>query len=313
MTRTAAALLLATALALTLAASAQAANVDVRGTWNFECSGLCGPQTHTFQTQDPVSGDLTGTGRSASGSVTWTITGKVTESSIQFTIDYDDSTYEATLNGTVSADNQHIAGTFTDNSGHTNQPFTMNRVAGADPPPPEPGKSVNARPVTGTVKAKCKGDDGYEVLDDADQLPVGCLLDTRKGTVNITASTGQGDETVSSWFWQGIFKVSQKKGVNQETVVALAGALENCPKTKKGSLQPAAKRGRRLWGKGKGRFSTRGRRGSAAVRGTEWLVVDNCDDTTSVTVKEGSVNFRDFFLNKTVVVKQGKKYTARRR
>ena len=194
------------------------------------------------------------------------------------------------------------------------QPRASNEVRIASlEPQPEAGKSVNVRPVTGKVTVKCKGDDKYEELEGLDRIPVGCLLDTRKGTVNVTAATGEGSATESSWFWQGIFKVTQKKGTNQPAVMQLAGPLENCPKTTKGSLRPAARRGRRLWGKGKGRFTTRGRRGSATVRGTEWLVADGCDDTTTVTVKDGSVNFRDFFRNKTVVVKQGKKYTARRR
>jgi hypothetical protein len=128
--------------------------------------------------------------------------------------------------------------------------------------------------------------------------------------VNITSAVDE-DDTNSSWFWQGIFKVSQKKGTKQPTVVSLAGSLENCS-SKKSAVQAAAKRrGRRLWGKGKGRFTTRGRRGSATVRGTEWLVQDNCDGSTTTKVKEGSVNFRDFLKKKTFVVKKGGSYTTR--
>ena len=304
---------LALAVSLACAASASAANVDVRGQWDLQCGGPCPPQIHNFETQDPV-GKVTGRGQSES--FTWTITGNVNESQIQFSVDYDNSTYSATMTGTVSADNQQITGTFSD-GGFTNQPFTMNRMSPPPPaqPPPQAGETVNVRPVTGDVGVKCKGDSTYRDLESSDEIPVGCLLDTREGTVNITAATGQGDDTASSWFWQGIFRVSQKKGTNQETVVTLAGPLENCPTAKKaGSLEAAAKRrGRRLWGRGKGRFRTRGRRGSAAVRGTEWLVEDNCDGSTTVRVKEGSVNFLDFTKNRTVVVKKGGKYTARPR
>jgi hypothetical protein len=311
MARTARALLCAGTLALMLglAAPASAATVDVRGEWDFECGGPCPPQVHNFQSQDPVTGDLAGTGRWADGTRTWKITGKVTESQIQFSVAYDQEPYNATMTGTVSADNQRITGTFEDSNGFSAS-FTMNRVAGSAPPPPEAGETVNVRPVTGTVTAKCKGDDKYQELDSADQIPVGCLLDTRKGTVNITSEVAEG-ETNSSWFWQGIFKISQKKGTNQETVVSLAGPLESCSTNKSAVHSAAKRRGRRLWGRGRGRFRTRGRRGSAAVRGTTWLVTDNCDGSTTVRVKDGSVNFRDFVKDKTVVVKEGRTYTAR--
>jgi ferric-dicitrate binding protein FerR (iron transport regulator) len=48
------------------------------------------------------------------------------------------------------------------------------------------------------------------------------------------------------------------------------------------------------------------------VRGTKWLVQDTCT-TTTTTVKRGKVAVRDFVKRKTVLVKAGKKYVARRR
>ena len=92
----------------------------------------------------------------------------------------------------------------------------------------------------------------------------------------------------------------------------LAGKLENCAKKSKRASTAARKRkGRRLWGKGKGRFRTRGKRSSALVRGTTWLVEDRCDGSTLTRVAEGTVTVRDFGRRKNVTVKKGKRYVAK--
>ena len=56
---------------------------------------------------------------------------------------------------------------------------------------------------------------------------------------------------------------------------------------------------RRLWGKGKGHFRTRGRYSSGTVRGTVWLTSDRCDGTRTY-VKEGVVRVFDFTTKKTI-------------
>ena len=66
---------------------------------------------------------------------------------------------------------------------------------------------------------------------------------------------------------------------------------------------------RRLWGKGKGNFRTRGRLASATVRGTWWLVAD-FRAYTLVSVRQGSVTVGDFVKRKTVIVRAGKSYKA---
>lgn len=66
---------------------------------------------------------------------------------------------------------------------------------------------------------------------------------------------------------------------------------------------------RRLWGKGKGRFRTRGRYSSGTVRGTWWLTVDRCDGTRTL-VREGVVSVYDFVLKKHVKVPAGQSYLA---
>jgi ferric-dicitrate binding protein FerR (iron transport regulator) len=75
-------------------------------------------------------------------------------------------------------------------------------------------------------------------------------------------------------------------------------------------VQSSRARTRQLWGRGKGRFRTRGRHSTATVRGTYWLTKDSCNSTVTV-VREGVVTVHDFAKNKDVKVKAGKRYIAR--
>jgi ferric-dicitrate binding protein FerR (iron transport regulator) len=59
-----------------------------------------------------------------------------------------------------------------------------------------------------------------------------------------------------------------------------------------------------------GRFRTRGRYGSASVRGATGVTEDNCDGTL-VSVKRGKVAVRD--RHRTILVRAGKSYLARAR
>jgi hypothetical protein len=100
--------------------------------------------------------------------------------------------------------------------------------------------------------------------------------------------------------------VRQRRRDRFVTEIILRGAIGSCPSR----ASAAAKRGRRLWGDADGRFRTRGRYSSGAVRGTRWLTVDRCDGTLTV-VREGQVAVRDFGLDRTVLVDEGERYLAR--
>ena len=86
----------------------------------------------------------------------------------------------------------------------------------------------------------------------------------------------------------------------------------SCPKRGKASAAAKKKKKRRLWGDGKGRFRTEGSYSSATVRGTKWLVEDRCTSTLT-RVARGRVTVRDFVKHKTVIVRAGKRYIARRK
>jgi hypothetical protein len=112
-------------------------------------------------------------------------------------------------------------------------------------------------------------------------------------------------------FYSGVFTLTQPGERRLPiTEATLKGALE-C-QTSRGKLQPARSRSRRLWGNGKGRYRTRGRHSSATVRGTIWLTKDSCT-TTTTTVREGTVDVKDFAKHRNVRVRAGQRYVARAR
>ena len=173
-------------------------------------------------------------------------------------------------------------------------------------PPPVAGKTVNVEPVSGKVTIKRRGSNRFVALTAEAQIPVGSTIDTRRGRIAITAAQG-GGKTASSDFFDGLFKLTQTKGSKPLTTLTLTERL-SCPR--KASAAAAKKKKRRLWGDGKGRFQTKGKHSAATVVGTRWLVEDRCTSTLTRVVR-GRVSVRDFVKRKTVIVRAGKRYTAR--
>ena len=149
-------------------------------------------------------------------------------------------------------------------------------------PPPVVGKQVNVSEVSGTVRIKQPGG-SFRNLDGRDRIRTGSVIDTTKGRVRLTSAAG-GGKTQTADFYDGVFKVIQSRGKKPITELRLVGKLAGC---KKASAAAKKRKGRRLWGKGKGRFRTRGKRSSALVRGTTWLVEDRCNDTTLTACARG--------------------------
>jgi hypothetical protein len=183
------------------------------------------------------------------------------------------------------------------------------------PPKPVAGESVNLEPVEGTIELQCPGEDAYSKLTAFKQVPLGCLINTRRGVVNLTASKGQSGELQGGHFWGGVFITGQKAGDNQEVELKLAGRrmCERRGSKQKplATLSKSGRRGRKLWGSGKGNYKTSGSYGSATVRGTTWLVVDRCDSSTLIKVDEGTVSVRDFVKGKSFTLTTGEQYVAK--
>ncbi len=176
-------------------------------------------------------------------------------------------------------------------------------------PAPVAGKSVNVEPVKGSVEVRCPGDPAYAPLAAAESIPLGCLVDTRHGTVQLTSSKGPGAGTQTGQFWAGIFRITQVLKPRVEIVLTLSGPLE-CGGAS--SLRGrGGSSGRRLWGSGEGNFKTVGQHGSAGVRGTIWLVEDRCDDSTLFRVRRGTVFVRDFEKDANVTLHKGDSYVAK--
>jgi hypothetical protein len=180
-------------------------------------------------------------------------------------------------------------------------------------PPPVAGKTVNIKRARGVVKYKVPGAKTFVTLKDPVQVPMGTTFDTVKGRVTLFSAADLKGGVQDAWFYEGIFKVTQTRGAKPVTVLSMAGPKPSCT-TARSSLASAAaakKKQRKLWGDGKGKFRTNGRFSSATVRGTKWVVIDRCDGTLTRVVR-GSVAVRDNVRKKTVIVRAGKQYLARK-
>jgi hypothetical protein len=176
-------------------------------------------------------------------------------------------------------------------------------------PPPVAGKTVNALLKSGRVRIRLPKTDKFVRLQEGQQVPVGTVFDTRNGHVTLVAAANRQGGTATSEFWAGIFRLGQNRKARPTTTLTLTEKLR-CPKA--GSATTAAKRmkKRRLWGNGSGKFRTKGKHSAATVVGTKWLVEDRCKATLTRVVR-GRVSVRDFVKKRTVIVRAGKRYTAR--
>ena len=175
-------------------------------------------------------------------------------------------------------------------------------------PPPVAGKSVNVKLVSGKVTIRRPGSKRFVALTAEAQIPVGSSIDTRRGRITITAAQG-GGMTASADFYDGLFKLTQTKGSKPVATLTLTERL-SCPRKASASAAAKKKKKRRLWGDGSGKFRTKGKHSAATVVGTKWLVEDRCKSTLTRVVR-GRVSVRDFAKKKTVIVRAGKRYTAR--
>jgi hypothetical protein len=208
------------------------------------------------------------------------------------------------------------------------------------PDAPVPGETVNIFEESGTVKiqlpkrtsparAKAFGlppeaANKFVPLSSARSIPVGSILDTRRGTVRLL-SAGRPVKNNSGFnggSFRGVRFQIRQRGNKPLTTLTVKDRL-NCstgvprggaPKTTAGGTVTAARRRRSLFGRGRGRFRTRGRNSSATVRGTRWIQKDTCTRTIT-RVKAGTVVVRDFSKRRKVTLKAKgkgrKRYVAR--
>jgi hypothetical protein len=185
--------------------------------------------------------------------------------------------------------------------------------------PPQLGRRVVLGADTGTVKVKRPGASTFVALEDLDSLPVGTVVDARRGSVTLSTAVA-GGRTQTGTFGGGQFEVRQPRtGRGMTDIVLRGGAFGACPRPRARSaavaIAAAAKRKkvvRRLWARDKGgRFRTHGRNSVATVRGTRWVTEDRCDGTLT-RVTEGAVDVRANGAKKAVRVRAGRSLLVRR-
>ena len=195
------------------------------------------------------------------------------------------------------------------------------------PPRPHLGRSVTVSAERGTILVRVPRSRRYVPIGRLTEIPLGSIVDARKGRARITAEVDpRTGRTQSSLFYDWFFRVLQTKGPKPITEARLVkGSFLPCGGRKRGTrakagpavagglrAQSAAGRKqskrkvRHLWGRGNGSFRTGGKRSAATVRGTWWLVEDRCDGTVT-RVKTGRVDVRDFRLRKTIRLRAGKR------
>jgi hypothetical protein len=146
-------------------------------------------------------------------------------------------------------------------------------------------------------------------------VPVGSVVDTRRGRVRLVSVKDGHDRLQTGTFWGGVFKVSQRRRRGAFTDLFLRGPrLAHCKSAGKATFSKRRKRRKRrhLWGRDRhGRFRTHGRNSVATTRGTSWVTEERCGGTLT-RVKSGKVLVRVRHRRKKVMVSAGESYLARR-
>jgi hypothetical protein len=173
------------------------------------------------------------------------------------------------------------------------------------------GQSVNASETAGTVLVRVPGATSAVPLAGVSSLPVGAIVDTRKGTVELQTALPSA-KVQTGTFHGGVFQVRQSVAGGGMTELVLRGPKPTCATG--GARAAATSRKsppRNLWGSDHGgRFRTRGSNAVATVRGTSWFMADRCDGTYT-RVKNGSVSVRELRSGRTVVLRAGQSHLAR--
>jgi CSLREA domain-containing protein len=169
-------------------------------------------------------------------------------------------------------------------------------------------KTVVVGKVSGTILVRKPGSSKFELLDTARDIPLKSTVDARKGVVVLTSVPKAGGTPETAKFYDGMFTVTQTGDI---TTLTLSEPLAPCS-SRKARAAAAKPKTRKLWGDGKGKFRTRGQYSAATVRGTKWLVQDGCRYTLT-RVAQGVVTVRDEVKKKSIIVRKGKRYTARPR
>jgi hypothetical protein len=190
----------------------------------------------------------------------------------------------------------------------------------AELPAPFEDRSINLLPVRGDVFVRYPGAERAQRLVEPMQVPPQTGVNAADGFVTLLSDGVGTGVAQSATLWDGSFQVrytrdrdplspgTQRAGL-PITELSLRGAVPPCAAGR--ARASARRRGRGLWGRGKGRFRTRGHHGAATVRGTHWRTGETCEGTL-FRVRSGRVVVADIVAARNVVVRRGQSYLARR-
>jgi len=184
-------------------------------------------------------------------------------------------------------------------------------VADATLPPPRFGHSIDIGLVSGTVIVTPPGGQSFTLGPQDRNVPVGSLIDTAHGRVDLRAAPPPAGATAAgvedAQFYDGTFRVAQSASTPVAQIRLASGNLTACT-APAGHLAPRRKPPhkvlRLLWASGSGTFQTVGRYSAATVLGTKWLTEDFCDGTL-VRVSRGVVVVENLATHATVTVRAG--------
>jgi hypothetical protein len=176
----------------------------------------------------------------------------------------------------------------------------------------ELGTLAGVTPISGIVLVR--NSSGQLVpLEGPRVLPLGTVIDATDGVVRLLTALNTSGKTQTVTVWGGVFKITQRRHGNGLTQIHLTGALPRCSKAKRArAASRSSHKSRKLWAKDNhGRYSTYGANSVATVLGTEWETIDSCAGTRTRVV-HGKVRVHDIRRHKTLLVRAGRSYLARR-
>jgi dipeptidyl aminopeptidase/acylaminoacyl peptidase len=176
---------------------------------------------------------------------------------------------------------------------------------------PTLGVDVIVEPVSGAVLVGAPG--ALVKLTSPRRIPVGSLVDARRGKVRVISATGRPGERQSGTFSGGLFQVTQSKKPSAKGLTNLilkGSSFRGC--AGKGARGASTRTIRRLQASAKGRFRVSARNSSATVGATVWQTEDRCDGTLT-KVRRGRVALRDIRRGRSIQLRAGQSYLARSR
>ncbi|HTZ86179.1 MAG TPA: hypothetical protein VMB05_05880 [Solirubrobacteraceae bacterium] len=184
---------------------------------------------------------------------------------------------------------------------------------------PALGQTAQLRVLSGQVLVRLPGATASQPLSDITNLPLGSVIDVTHGVIDLSTATDQAGHTQSVTLWGASFIARQATappGMTTLTLLAPPACARHQRRPHAASASSAAASRSRgthgLWAKDNhGHFSTRGQNSVATVRGTFWETVERCGGTFT-RVRQGVVSVRDLHRHRTVLVRAGHSYLAKR-